>query len=109
MCLLGVEVKVDDSVSYKVNENEGSINIFVLLDQPSCRPIIVTASPQAATATGMIVLYVHKYLTKNVHTLFKFQLIKSTRFLRLIRMRLRTVLLSSQIYICMYMPFPVDL
>ena len=51
---------VDDSIPYIVNENQGSINIVVLLDQSSCRPIIIIASPQersSPSATGNVGIY----------------------------------------------------
>ena len=50
-------MEVDRSVTYIANENQGSINIAVLLDQSSCRPIIVIASPQersTPSATGNV-------------------------------------------------------
>ena len=37
---------------YMVNEDEGPVNITILLDQPSCVPITVIARPQAANAKG---------------------------------------------------------
>ena len=45
-CLLVVIVTVDNSVDYTVNENEGPVNITLLLDQPSCGPITIIARPQ---------------------------------------------------------------
>ena len=41
---------VDDSMRYMVNEDEGLINITILLDQPSCVPITVIATPLATSA-----------------------------------------------------------
>ena len=37
---------------YMVNEDEGPVNITILLDQPSCVPITVIARPQTANAKG---------------------------------------------------------
>lgn len=37
---------VDNSVDYTVNENDGPVNITLLLDQPSCGPINVIARPR---------------------------------------------------------------
>jgi len=57
--LLGVTVTVDDSTDYMVNETDDAVNIFILLSQPSCRPIIVIANPQERlippSATGIII------------------------------------------------------
>ena len=50
-------ITVDDSREYIVNENEGSIDVTLLLDQPSCRPIVIIASPQersSPSATGNV-------------------------------------------------------
>ena len=41
---------VDDSMRYMVNEDEGLVNITILLDQPSCVPITVIATPQVTSA-----------------------------------------------------------
>lgn len=45
-------------MSYMVNETDDAVNIFLLLDQPSCRSIIIIASPQERltppSATGNI-------------------------------------------------------
>ena len=49
-CNTGVTVTVDDSMRYMVNEDEGLINITILLDQPSCVPITVIATPLATSA-----------------------------------------------------------
>ena len=49
---------VDDSMRYMVNEDEGLVNITILLDQPSCVPITVIATPQERTppsATGIAI------------------------------------------------------
>ena len=54
--LLGVLVSVDDSVNYTIREDRGAVNITILLDQPSCRPITVIANPQERSppsATGI--------------------------------------------------------
>ena len=54
---IGVTVTVDDSIRYIVNEDEGLVNITILLDQPSCVPITVIARPQVRSplsATGKI-------------------------------------------------------
>ena len=59
----GVTVTVNKSTSYVVNEPDGVINITLLLDQTSCRPITIIAHPQARSvpnATG-IALY-HTYI-----------------------------------------------
>ena len=48
---------VDDSMRYMVNEDEGLVNITILLDQPSCVSITVTATPQERSplsATGIV-------------------------------------------------------
>ena len=39
-------MRVDNSIDYTINENSSSVNITVLLDQPSCRMITITATPQ---------------------------------------------------------------
>jgi len=36
-----------------VNEDEGLVNITILLDQPSCVPITVIARPQPSNAKGI--------------------------------------------------------
>ena len=41
---------VDDSMRYMVNEDEGLVNITILLDQPSCVPITVVATPLGTNA-----------------------------------------------------------
>ena len=46
----GVTVTVDDRIRYMVNEDEGLVNITILLDQPSCVPITVIARPQPSNA-----------------------------------------------------------
>ena len=42
---------------YMVNEDEGPVNITILLDQPSCVPVTVIARPQVRSppsATGNV-------------------------------------------------------
>ena len=52
---------VDDSVDYTIDEDGGSVNIIILLDQPSCQMITIIANPQVRSppsATGnMIMIY----------------------------------------------------
>lgn len=58
LCLLGVDVTVDDRMPYIVNENESLILINLLLNQPSCHPITIIANPQERplpSATGTYV------------------------------------------------------
>jgi len=45
-CIIGVTVKVDNSVNYIVNENRGPVSIILLLDQPSCHQFTVIAHPR---------------------------------------------------------------
>ena len=57
LLLIGTIVTVDETIPYIVYENEGSVNITLLLDQPSCHPIIIIANPQERSppsATGKI-------------------------------------------------------
>jgi len=52
---LGVQVRVDTSINYIVNENRGPVIIALSLDQPSCLPITIVARPQVRSipsATG---------------------------------------------------------
>ena len=46
----GVTVTVGDRIRYVVNEDEGLVNITIALDQPSCVPITVIATPVVGTA-----------------------------------------------------------
>lgn len=49
---------VDDSINYVVDEDIGSVNVTLLLDQPSCLPITVIARPQESpsrSATGKVI------------------------------------------------------
>lgn len=53
-----------------MNENEGLINIALLLDRPSCRPITMIASPQERSipsATGDMGMYNVLCLWQIVH------------------------------------------
>ena len=53
--LIVVIITVDESMPYILYENEGSVNIVLLLDQPSCHPIAINANPKERSppsATG---------------------------------------------------------
>ena len=55
-CLLGVNVRVVNSV-VQVNENISPFIISLTLNQPSCVPITIVATPQERSppsATGMV-------------------------------------------------------
>ena len=56
--LLGVIVTVNDgSRVIQINENRGPVNISLSLDQPSCHPITIVATPQVRSppsATGNV-------------------------------------------------------
>ena len=43
---------MDDSVNYTIVEDISSINVTLLLDQPSCRLITIIASPQETSPTS---------------------------------------------------------
>lgn len=58
-------VTVDESIPYIVFENESSVSINLLLDQPSCRPITIIANPQEQSppsATGNVMAYLYNVL-----------------------------------------------
>ena len=57
MYFIGVTVTVNDSVNYVVDETDGAVNIALMFDQPSCRPVTIVAHPQVRSipdATGNI-------------------------------------------------------
>ena len=43
---------MDDSINYTIVEDTGAVNVTLLLDQPSCRLITITASPQEILPTS---------------------------------------------------------
>ena len=49
---IGVTVTVDNSIDYMVNEASGSVSITLLLDQQSCRPVIIIAHPRVRSLVG---------------------------------------------------------
>ena len=55
LLLIGTMITVDGSMPYIIYENEGSVDITLLLDRPSCHPITIIANPQERfppSATG---------------------------------------------------------
>ena len=55
--LVGVTVTVNNSINYVVEETDGLVNITLMFDQPSCRPVTINAHPQIRSmpdATGKI-------------------------------------------------------
>ena len=77
--LSGAGVTVDDSVDYTVREDNGSVNIIILLDQPSCQTITVIANPQVRSppsATGNTIHSIQKSLYVSLFQLMILTLLK---------------------------------